>query len=121
MEEAFRTPVPQDNRDPGVGRAHPLSTRTRAPASSPAAQTADAREPAIAPPLFTGNFLSRPPGEGTWNRRRRFARGNIGVPIGNGRETRVRLYSAKRTVGIVSDVPSEAKLTPAKWGQFRFE
>ncbi|MFO8012156.1 MAG: hypothetical protein R6X20_02505 [Phycisphaerae bacterium] len=48
-------------------------------------------------------------------------RGDIGVLVGNGMETRVRLYWANKTAGIVSDVPSEAKLTPAEWGQFKFE
>jgi hypothetical protein len=47
--------------------------------------------------------------------------GDIGVLIGNGMETRVRLYWANDGAAIVSDIPNEAKLMPANWGTWRFE
>ena len=47
-------------------------------------------------------------------------RGDIGVLVGNGLETRVRHYWANDGAGIVSDIPSEAKLQPARWGILEF-
>ncbi len=48
-------------------------------------------------------------------------RGDIGVLIGNGVETRVRLYWANDAAGVVSDIPSEARLAPANWGRWKFQ
>ena len=47
--------------------------------------------------------------------------GDIGVLVGNGVETSARLYWANDSAGIVSDIPSEAKLVPANWGLWRFQ
>ncbi len=48
-------------------------------------------------------------------------RGDIGVLVGNGVETSARLYWANDAAGIVSDIPSEAKLQPGRWGTWKFE
>jgi hypothetical protein len=43
-------------------------------------------------------------------------RGDIGVLRGNGFATLQRAYWTNKATGIVSDIPSEAELTPALWG-----
>ena len=47
-------------------------------------------------------------------------KGDIGVLRGNGRETSARVYWANKATGIVSDVPTEAELTPGLWGTWEF-
>ncbi len=47
-------------------------------------------------------------------------RGDIGVLRAAGAKTIRRLYWHNKATGIVSDVPSEAKLTPGLWGRWRF-
>ena len=44
-------------------------------------------------------------------------RGDIGVLRGNGMQTTARVYWSNKATGIVSDVPSEAMLTPQLWGR----
>jgi hypothetical protein len=46
--------------------------------------------------------------------------GDIGVLRGNGFETLQRVYWSNKASGLVSDIPSEAELTPALWGQMKF-
>ena len=48
-------------------------------------------------------------------------RGDIGVLRGNGFQTLQRAYWANKASGLVSDVPSEAELTPQLWGRFEVE
>jgi hypothetical protein len=48
-------------------------------------------------------------------------RGDIGILRGDGQETISRAYWSNKNAGIVSDVPSEAELTPARWGTWIFE
>jgi len=48
-------------------------------------------------------------------------RGDVGVLRGNGEQTLQRVYWSNKASGIVSDVPSEAELTPGLWGTFHFE
>jgi hypothetical protein len=48
-------------------------------------------------------------------------RGDIGVLRGNGFETLQRAYWSNKGSGLVSDLPSEAELTPRVWGEWRFE
>ena len=43
--------------------------------------------------------------------------GDIGVLRGNGFQTTARVYWNNKATGIVSDVPSEAQLTPHLWGK----
>ncbi len=43
-------------------------------------------------------------------------RGDLGILRGNGSQTVQRVYWANKATAIVSDVPSEAELTPAHWG-----
>jgi hypothetical protein len=45
-------------------------------------------------------------------------RGDIGVLRGNGFETLQRAYWSNKASGLVSDLPSEAELTPALWGKW---
>lgn len=47
-------------------------------------------------------------------------KGDIGILRGNGTETTARIYWHNKATGIVSDVPAEAMLTPALWGEFKF-
>lgn len=49
--------------------------------------------------------------------------GDVGVIYGSesGNGARLRLYWANKDTAITSDVPSEAALSPANWGRFRFE
>lgn len=49
------------------------------------------------------------------------ARGDIGVLRGNGFQTLQRVYWHSKATGLVSDIPSEAELTPPLWGTWRFE
>ncbi len=46
--------------------------------------------------------------------------GDVGVLVGDGRETRARLYWSNRAAQMVSDIPSEARLAPHEWGIWRF-
>jgi hypothetical protein len=48
-------------------------------------------------------------------------KGDIGILRGNGRETSARVYWANKATGIVSDVPTEAELTPSLWGNWEFK
>lgn len=52
-----------------------------------------------------------------------FLVGDVGVIFGSesGNGARLRLYWANKETAITSDVPSEAALAPANWGQFQFE
>jgi hypothetical protein len=45
-------------------------------------------------------------------------RGDIGLLRGNGFQTLRRVYWSNKAAGLVSDVPSEAELTPRLWGEF---
>ncbi len=47
--------------------------------------------------------------------------GDLGVLIGDGRDTYARLYWNNRHAGIATDLPSEARLTPEWWGQWTFQ
>lgn len=47
-------------------------------------------------------------------------RGDLGILRGNGALTTQRLYWHNKSTGIVSDVPSEAELTPQLWGWWKF-
>ena len=47
-------------------------------------------------------------------------KGDIGVLRGNGIETLQRSYWSNKATGLVSDVPSEAELTPKMWGEIHF-
>jgi hypothetical protein len=47
--------------------------------------------------------------------------GDLGVLIGDGRDTYARLYWNNGYAGIATDVPSEARLTPEYWGEWVFE
>ena len=47
-------------------------------------------------------------------------RGDIGILRGNGVQTVERVYWNNKASGVVSDVPSEAQLTPQLWGRWRF-
>lgn len=46
---------------------------------------------------------------------------DIGILRGNGSQTTQRVYWSNKATGITSDVPSEAELTPALWGQWIFK
>lgn len=46
--------------------------------------------------------------------------GDIGILRGNGSETTARVYWSNKATGITADVPSEAALTPALWGQIEW-
>lgn len=48
-------------------------------------------------------------------------KGDVGILRGNGVSTLARVYWSNKATGIVSDVPSEAQLTPALWGNWTFE
>lgn len=47
-------------------------------------------------------------------------KGDLGVFWGSGGETRARFYWGSGSANIVSDVPSEAELTPHRWGEWLF-
>ena len=47
-------------------------------------------------------------------------KGDIGILRGDGTRTLSRVYWNNKATGIVSDVPSEAALTPNLWGNFKF-
>jgi sugar lactone lactonase YvrE len=47
--------------------------------------------------------------------------GDIGLLRGDGAQTTQRLYWNNQETGMVSDVPTEARLRPANWGLWRFE
>ncbi len=47
-------------------------------------------------------------------------KGDIGILRGNGSETQARTYWSNKATSIVSDVPSEAELTPGLWGTWEF-
>jgi hypothetical protein len=47
-------------------------------------------------------------------------RGDVGVLRGDGVRTTQRVYWFNKATGLVSDIPSEAELTPQLWGRFRF-
>lgn len=46
--------------------------------------------------------------------------GDVGVLIGDGSETRRRVYWHNRAAQMTSDIPSEARLMPEQWGTWRF-
>ena len=46
--------------------------------------------------------------------------GDIGVLRGDGDQTTARVYWSNKATSIVSDVPSEAQLTPQLWGKLEF-
>jgi hypothetical protein len=46
---------------------------------------------------------------------------DIGILRGNGIQTTQRVYWSNKATGITSDVPSEAQLTPALWGDWIFK
>ena len=46
-------------------------------------------------------------------------RGDIGLLRGDGLRTTQRVYWSNKTTGLVSDIPSEASLTPQFWGTLR--
>ena len=48
-------------------------------------------------------------------------KGDIGVLRGDNNTTVARTYWSNKATGIVSDVPSEAMLTPGLWGDWKFE
>jgi hypothetical protein len=48
-------------------------------------------------------------------------RGDVGVLRGNGFQTLQRAYWSNKSSGLVSDLPSEAELTPRLWGVWTFE
>jgi len=47
-------------------------------------------------------------------------KGDIGILRGDGKQTTQRMYWANKATAIVSDVPSEAELTPRLWGTWEF-
>jgi hypothetical protein len=67
---------------------------------------------AIAVPL---SLLSLAPKPGTQ------IKGDIGILRGDGKQTNQRIYWANKATAIVSDVPTEAELTPRLWGTWQFE
>ena len=48
-------------------------------------------------------------------------RGDLGVLRGNGVETTQRIYWSNKNTQLVSDVPSQARLEPEKWGEWKIE
>ena len=46
-------------------------------------------------------------------------RGDIGLLRGDGLRTTQRVYWSNKATGLVSDIPSEASLTPQLWGTLR--
>jgi hypothetical protein len=47
-------------------------------------------------------------------------RGDVGLLRGDGLRTTQRVYWSNKSAGLVSDVPSEAELTPQFWGTLKF-
>lgn len=47
--------------------------------------------------------------------------GDIGILIGNGTATEQRIYWSNKATTVVCDVPTEAVLTPALWGEMTFK
>jgi len=47
-------------------------------------------------------------------------KGDVGILRGDGQTTTARVYWANKATGIVSDVPTEAELTPGLWGTWMF-
>jgi hypothetical protein len=47
-------------------------------------------------------------------------RGDLGLLRGDGLRTTQRVYWSNKASGLVSDIPSEAELTPQLWGTFKF-
>jgi hypothetical protein len=47
-------------------------------------------------------------------------RGDVGILRGDGTRTVQRLYWHNKATSTVSDVPTEAELTPQLWGRLRF-
>jgi hypothetical protein len=47
-------------------------------------------------------------------------RGDVGILRGNGFRTLQRVYWSNKATGLVSDLPSEAELTPQLWGRWVF-
>ena len=47
--------------------------------------------------------------------------GDLGLLRGDGAQTTQRVYWNNQETGMVSDVPTEARLRPANWGLWRFE
>jgi len=47
-------------------------------------------------------------------------KGDIGVLRGDGKQTIQRVYWTNKATAIVSDVPTEAELTPSLWGTWEF-
>ncbi len=48
-------------------------------------------------------------------------KGDIGILRGDGKQTTQRVYWMNKATAIVSDVPTEAELTPGLWGTWSFE
>jgi hypothetical protein len=48
-------------------------------------------------------------------------KGDLGILRGNGFQTLQRIYWSNKATGITADLPSEAELTPALWGQLSFQ
>ena len=48
-------------------------------------------------------------------------RGDLGLLRGNGVQTFQRIYWSNKASGLVSDIPSEAELSPQFWGRFDFK
>jgi hypothetical protein len=46
-------------------------------------------------------------------------RGDVGLLRGDGLQTTQRVYWSNKATGLVSDVPSEAELTPQLWGEVK--
>ena len=49
-----------------------------------------------------------------------FILGDLGVLRGNGERTVQRVYWQNKATGLISDIPSEAELTPSAWGRWHF-
>jgi len=47
-------------------------------------------------------------------------RGDVGLLRGDGLQTTQRVYWSNKAAGLVSDIPSEAELTPQLWGTLKF-
>jgi len=48
-------------------------------------------------------------------------KGDLGILRGNGFQTLQRVYWSNKATGITADLPSEAELIPALWGQLTFQ
>lgn len=47
--------------------------------------------------------------------------GDIGILVGNGSDTKLRMYWNNKAAQMTSDIPSEARLMPSEWGTWRFK